>query len=106
MQMNKKVVLRLTRNVIIAILSVGWIAPTIAFLIVFLHWQISLKEEFPSHLSHIEEIGNDFFFMSSMSFLVVAAIWLAVVIIFWTLVAANKLWPIKPKEDKKRGLKE
>jgi hypothetical protein len=44
--------------------------------------------------------------MLALSFFLIAAIWLAVVIIFWTIVAANKLWPIKPKEDKKEELKK
>ena len=98
--MNKKVIPRLARNIIIAILSVGWIIPTIQFLIIFLQWQIYLDEELPSDFSHLRKVGNDFFFRVSLIFFMIAAIWLAVVIIFWTIVAANKLWPIRGKQDR------
>jgi predicted membrane protein len=102
MKMNKKVILRLIRNIIIALLSAGWIVPTIQFLIIFLRGILSSYEELPPELSYLQSVGSDFFYMFALSFFIIAAIWLAAVIIFWTIVAAGRLWPIRPKEDKEK----
>ncbi len=82
------------RNIIIALASAVWLIPfyiSAEFALTFLEIQEKFLIE--------KEYGNgacSFSYMEiSIGFFIIMAILLAVTVISWAFVAANKLWPIK-----------
>ena len=100
MNQKLKIIMRLSRNILIALISAVWVWPfwvSAEFLFRYMQW---LEERFVDPSSIMDEypfwISISPFTISSL-YLRVAGIWLMVVIFFWAFVAANKLWPIKGK---------
>lgn len=89
---KKRDFLRLIRNVIIVILSIGWIIPLKIGIREFLQWM------YRSHQSdYLESIDCGFYIQLSGGFINIGLLWLAIVLAFWFFVIANKLWP--PKKE-------
>lgn len=104
MRTNKKVILRLARNILISLLSAGWIVPLIWTQLVFYTWIYEPTP--PNYNPEIAEHVSDFGFRLNMMFFLLTAFWLAAVVVFWAFVAANKLWPtklkLKPTDEQKQ----
>ncbi|MCK4887895.1 MAG: hypothetical protein KAS96_10955 [Planctomycetes bacterium] len=89
---KKNVFLRLIRNIIIAILSIGWISPMKIGIDNFLLWM------YRSHQSdYLESVDSGFVIQLSGYFFYIGLLWLGIVIAFWIFIIANKLWP--PKKE-------
>ena len=101
MNQRQKIILRLIRNIIIALASAVWIIPftlSISFALIFLRIQEEIlfdKEYEVWSFSYMEFSKNAFDLM---------VILLVVTVICWAFVAANKLWPIKgnPKDEQQQ----
>jgi hypothetical protein len=97
-EQNKKLIkigmLKLTRNILIGILSVGWVVPIRGGIKGLALWLYS------SHQPNYHESGDSGFNLQmSTGLLNIGLIWLALVIGFWAFVLANKLWPIRGKKS-------
>jgi len=87
---------RLMRNILIALLSVGWLVPFQASMHSLTTWL------FHSHQSDYQNsVDCGFNLDMSFFFFQTASIWFGIVVAFWAFVAANKLWPIKGTKNKK-----
>ncbi|MHC4747819.1 MAG: hypothetical protein ACYS18_10990 [Planctomycetota bacterium] len=95
------IVLKAVRNVLIALFSFGWVIPLssgiygIFFCFSFLFEAI--RTEADGELQNEMAVA----IASGSGLINFGMLWLAIVIGFWALVAANKLWPIRkiPKPD-------
>ena len=84
--MNKQVIVaRLIKNIIIVILSVGWIVPIWMGIHKLLLWVYHIHQP-----NYHKEIDSGF----HVQLLTIA---------FWVFIAANKLWPIKPRKTGDEG---
>ena len=94
--MSKVIVgVRTIRNVIVTIVSVGWLIPIHGFLNELLGWF------YDSHqVDYKKTVDCGFRIELSLFFLSIAMVWLGVVIAFWIFVVANKFWPIKQQKGK------
>ena len=103
--MNKKSNFRLARNILVALFSAGWLIPAIVFLEIFLKGLTFPNKPLPPEFSYIHEVEKDGFLLLCSDSFITTAIWLALVIIFWTFVAANRIWPIKGnRSEQKKSL--
>jgi hypothetical protein len=89
------VTLKMVRNALIALVTAVWVYPLYVFLIVVLDI-LELQEN--------ELVKSDYGFQNGWDFsasefaqwvLPIVMVLLALVIVFWAFVAANKIWPIK-----------
>jgi hypothetical protein len=94
--MNKRFVLRLIRNCIIAGVSAVWILPLFASIHALLHFFWLLEADRGNGQYPLPPFSM---VVLSQWFLVIAEILLLVALFFWGFIAANKLWPIKRKQD-------
>jgi len=90
--MKNNVVLRLIRNLVIVILSIGWVEPLRIGIKAFLSWMYHSHQP-----GYLEEIDCGLAIDISKGFISLGLVWLGIVIAFWIFVLANKLWPIKNK---------
>lgn len=86
--------LRLLRNIVIAIVSVIWILPFTICGVFFLGF-VSIQEI----VLFEEKYGGGSFYNIEISqnAFVATMLLLAIVLFSWALVATNRLWPIKKK---------
>jgi len=93
-------VYRVIKNLLIALISVGWVVPLQGFVNEFFAWLYNSRQ-----IDYKDSIDCGFNLELGFFFFQVTSIWLSIVLVFWAFVAANKLWPIK-KEDEKRKISE
>ena len=79
--------LKLVRNVVIVLFSIGWIPCIGGSFRVFLKWF------YDSH--PLQETKYDFLYHMSSTFFTIGYYWFLIVLAFWTFVLTIKLWPIK-----------
>ena len=102
MNEKRKIIMRLSRNILIALISALWIFPftlCVCFVLNFLQIQetILFDKLYPN--------GWSFSYIKiSESALTLVSVLLAITVVFWAFLAANKLWPIKgkPKAEMKK----
>lgn len=100
---NMIVLLRVIRNISIAIISAGWFwAFSVSFIALLSFLKMCetelAKPDWPN--------GFPFSYVELAKWLLeIAMCWGTVVIFLWSLIAANKLWPVKPGviDKKKQG---
>ena len=81
------------RNILLALFSAGWLLPLSISNYVLLEWFYYSRYAEDDAIFHLEIAFSQGLFN-------VAAFWLGLVIIFWSFMATNKLWPPKGKKAK------
>ena len=101
MNLKLKIIMRLSRNILIALISAVWLLPFWISAKYFLDNMAWLEQ---NKLTVEETLSENYPFWASISpfsisllFVEIGVILLGVAIVFWAFVAANKLWPIKAK---------
>jgi hypothetical protein len=91
------------RNVFISLLSSAWLLPFKFAGLKFLDYMIWLDNSIlKEYMSEKKDISYPFYYSYS-PFAAVQGMfenaidWLMIILFFWVLLAANKLWPIKSK---------
>ena len=92
---KRAVIVRLSRNIFVAILSTGWIIPIWAGIHKLLLWMYHAHQP-----DYHKEIDSGFHIQFSNGLINIGLLWLGIILIFWVFVLTNKFWPIKGEKDK------
>jgi len=83
---------KIIRNIVLAILSMGWYIPLSEGISDFFVWLYQALQP-----GGIDQGGKNFYFELHLAAgqIELGLLWLGLVLAFWSFVLANKIWPIK-----------